>query len=152
MAYYGPLRDLLPKLEKRAEQLAQLSAIPDRVTANDLRDAADAFRTAGEALKHLMNDQLPGCVCRFVGRDDGGGYLVYSEDCRDHGRLWHLEQEMKKRRETFEKALKNEVRLQLIGHILSGAATSIYPNQHLNTARNAKALAEAAISILLEPE
>ncbi len=104
-----------------ATQLAKLSAIPERATTNDFRDAADLIRKAADDLDELLKAPLPGCTCRRV-QDYDRDYLEYDETCQHHRALCLLHKRVTADYLKMERALKDEVRLRLVAAALSGSA------------------------------
>src|SRR5207244_8267022 len=96
-------------------------SLPERVTADDLRDAADQARKAAADVTDLLKAQLPGCICRRI-QDGDRDYLIYEESCRHHRDLCLHRERLKADYAKMEKRLKAEVRMKLVTAALSGAA------------------------------
>jgi|HubBroStandDraft_6_1064221.scaffolds.fasta_scaffold865195_1 hypothetical protein len=105
------------------EEFRKLMDMPDRAKANDFRVAAEAMLKAADSIDALLDDNLPGCVCRHI-ENDNYSYLDYAESCRHHGGLYRQIAELKKSYEKTEKKLKDEARMSLVRAALTGAATA----------------------------
>ena len=116
-------RNRAKELETLAGRLTTLSALPERTTTDDLRDAADLARKAAADLTTLVKAELPGCICPRIQRDDYD-YLEYVQNCRHHSDLYHQREGSKARYAELEKALKDEARMKIVIAALNGAALS----------------------------
>jgi hypothetical protein len=126
------------RFRKRATELRDwvsiartLSNAPDRATAKDFSSAADLMEKAARDLDDLLKATLPGCICRSIFYDDGGGYIDYEKDCRHHGSLYRQLEQNEAHYVKMERALKDEVRLRIVTSALTGTAISPHDNEDL---------------------
>lgn len=139
----GRFENRVDKLRTCASHLGKLSALPERATTDDFRDASDLMRQAADDLTTLIKAELTGCVCRRI-RDDNYDYLEYAQGCRHHRDLYTLKERLKADYTKMEKALKDEVRLKLVTAALAGAAISNDVIAFEGTERIAKRAIEVA--------
>ena len=108
-------------LRLRGEEFRKLVGMPDRAKAEDFKAAAEVMLKAADSIDALLDDNLPGCVCRHI-ESDNYSYLDYAESCRHHGGLYRQIAELKKSYEKTEKKLKDEARMSIVRATLSGTA------------------------------
>ena len=143
------------QLRQHADIFLKLAAMPERVTKDDLMNAADLLRDAAADLERICRGSLPGCVCQEISESDTHyGYLVYSDKCTHHK---HLKAQLEKNKHAYEEAevkLKKELRPQFVAAALQGLLA--YPDGGENAgdpvlvATNAVALADATIEAMLK--
>jgi hypothetical protein len=75
------------KLAQISKELDRLSAMVDRVTKNDITNAAMVILDCANDIQDMLRGKLRGCKCQQIDRDDGGSYLIYNNDCVHHGFL-----------------------------------------------------------------
>lgn len=141
------------QLRQHVETFRKLATMLERVTKDDLLNAADLLADAANDLERICKGPLPGCICRVIEEDDRYfSYLIYNDKCHHHRGLQAQLEATKQHYVEVEAKLKKELRPQFVAAALQGLLA--YPGDTEGDAAlvsaSAVRLADATIEAMLK--